>query len=159
MERESACEAGSGVERNNEVGVRPVSLFFLQCACCCVPLGELACDVKWRAGPEGDTLEGFEQGFDGSGLIAWFVCNECLGLAIRSADTLRGSDGCVEPGGDGLPGDGDIRSSVTQVDQPANVVEASSDSDGCGRSGGQGFTFMGEHHSESWYPETPTTAR
>jgi hypothetical protein len=137
MERESTDPGGCDVERDQPVGEREIQPRFLRCAVCHFPLGILVCELDREPRKKGWPMVGIKD-LDGTGLTAWVVCDECVVLAERSFNIVRRADGCLEPGGDWVSGDGDVRSSVAQVDQPANVVEASSDSDGCGRSGGCG---------------------
>lgn len=137
MERERTDPAGVQLEGGNEVGAVSVSSHVLSCAVCCVPLGSLVAQDFGVPGEEGnETLGWGHENSDGGGFNTWIVCDFCRVLALRSLDTLRRADGCVEPGGDWVSRDGYVWPATPEVAQPANVVETGSDSDGRGRAGG-----------------------
>lgn len=149
MERESTDPGGCDVEGNQQLDFSKIPPLLLSCDLCLVSLGKLQCAYDWLPGTEDLPVYGLES-LDGGGFAVRFVCNECIQLAFRSLDYLRSTFGCVEFGGDRISRIFSLRDAATQVDQPANVVEASSDSDGRRRSGGCGCGEVDEAIDVPW---------
>jgi hypothetical protein len=148
MERSGDDQAGVELAGDQQLEQRTLSPQLLSCAVCCVSLGELVCELDRVPGSEDTPAYGLED-LDGTGLDCWLICDECLRLAFRPADIDRGADGCLEPGGDWVSRDGYVWPATPEVDQPADVVAADSDSDGCGRAGGCGCLTLGPNGAVS----------
>lgn len=154
MEREQADSRWFCLEGDKQVGTDEVQHPMVRCAVCSFPFLHLGCRALRVPGQEDtEDIYGLED-IDGEGLTAWLVCDDCFSLACRSADTLRGTNGCFELDGGWIPCNGDVRDNPPTVDQPADLVEASGDSDGCGLGGGHSGWELGQSDSLSGYSAT-----